>query len=310
MRSIKVGVATDKIWFDGKFVNWDDCKIHAMSHVVHYGTGVFEGIRCYKNNKGSSILRLKEHIRRLFESAKIYHMTPSYTQDEFCQFCIDTVRENKLEECYLRPLIFRGYGELGVNPTKCPVQCLIALLRWGKYLGVEALENGVSVCVSSWRRPLPDTFPTLAKACANYMNSQLIKMEALMNGFDEGIALDAAGYVAEGSGENIFMVRNGVIYTPPSNCSILPGITRHAVFQITRDLGLRVEKHISQREALYIADELFFTGTAAEITPITQVDKIVIGDGKRGPITKAIQDYFFRVIYAEAADKFGWLTYI
>lgn len=305
-----MGVSTDKIWFDGKFVNWDDCKIHAMSHVVHYGTGVFEGIRCYKNKKGSAILRLKEHIRRLFESAKIYRMMPNYTQEEFCQFCIDTVRENKLEECYLRPLIFRGYGELGVNPTKCPIQSLIALLRWGKYLGVEALENGVSVCVSSWRRPSPDTFPTLAKVCANYMNSQLIKMEALMNGFEEGIALDAAGYVAEGSGENIFMVRNGVIYTPPSNCSILPGITRHAVFQITRDLGLRVEKHLIQREALYIADELFFTGTAAEITPITQVDKIVIGDGKRGPITKAIQDYFFRVINAEADDKFNWLTYI
>jgi len=299
-----------KIWFDGKFVNWEDCKIHALSHVVHYGSGVFEGIRCYKNKKGSAILRLKEHVRRLFESAKIYRMLPNYTQEQFCQFCIDTVRENKLEECYIRPLIFRGYGELSVNPTKCPVQSLIAVWFWGKYLGKDALEKGVSVCVSSWHRPAPNTFPSLAKACGNYMNSQLIKLESLMNGYDEGVALDSFGYVAEGSGENIFMVRNGVIYTPPSNASILPGITRHAVFQITRDMGLRLEKHIIQREALYIADELFFTGTAAEITPINMVDKIVVGDGKRGPITKAIQDYFFRIINAEAEDKFNWLTYI
>ena len=299
-----------KIWFDGKFVNWEDCKIHAMSHVVHYASGVFEGIRCYKNKKGSAIMRLKEHIRRLFESAKIYRMMPSYSQEEFCQFCVDTVRENKLEECYIRPLVFRGYGSLGVDPSNCPIQCIIAVWNWGQYLGPESLEKGVSVCVSSWRRAAPDTFPLLAKACANYMNSHLIKLEAMMNGYDEGVALDAFGYVAEGSGENIFMVRNGVIYTPPTNASILPGITRHSVFQITRDLGLRVEKHIIQREALYIADEIFFTGTAAEITPITQVDKIVVGNGKRGPITKAIQDYFFRVVSGEAEDKFHWLTYV
>ena len=299
-----------KIWFDGKFVNWEDCKIHALSHVVHYGSGVFEGIRCYKNKKGSAIFRLKEHVRRLFESAKIYRMLPNFTQEQFCQFCIDTVRENKLEECYIRPLIFRGYGELNVNPMKCPVQSLIAVWFWGKYLGKDALEKGVSVCVSSWNRPAPNTFPSIAKACGNHMNSQLIKLESLMNGYDEGIALDSFGYVAEGSGENIFMVRNGVIYTPPSNASILPGITRHAVFQITRDMGLRLEKHIIQREALYIADELFFTGTAAEITPINMVDKIVVGDGKRGPITKAIQDYFFRIVNGESEDKFNWLTYI
>jgi branched-chain amino acid aminotransferase len=299
-----------KIWFDGKYVNWEDCKIHALSHVVHYGSGVFEGIRCYKNKIGSAIFRLPEHIKRLYESAKIYRIEIPFTEEEFCKACVDTVNENNLESCYIRPLIFRGYGELGVNPRNCPVQCLIATWSWGKYLGDDALEKGVSACISSWRRAAPNTFPALAKACGNYLNSQLIKMEALQNGYDEGIALDSTGSVSEGSGENIFMVKNGVIYTPPSNASILPGITRHSIFQIARDLGLRIEKHIIQREALYIADELFFTGTAAEITPVTKVDKISIGDGKCGSITKAVQDYFFRVVDGESEDKFNWLTYL
>lgn len=295
---------------DGEFVNWEDCKIHAMSHVIHYGSGVFEGIRCYKNNRGSAIYRLKEHIRRLYESAKIYRMEIPYSQEEFCQICVDTVRENKLEKCYIRPLVYRGYGALGVDPSTCPIKSLVAVWDWGQYLGGEALEEGVSVCISSWRRAAPNTFPALAKACGNYLNSQLINLEAKRGGFDEGIALDAYGFVSEGSGENIFMVRNGVIYTPPSNASILPGITRHAVFQMARDLGLRIEKHIIQREALYIADEIFFTGTAAEITPVIKVDEIVVGDGKRGVITKAIQDCFFRLIKGEADDKFNWLTYV
>jgi len=299
-----------KIWFDGKFVNWEDCKIHAMSHVVHYGSGVFEGIRCYKNKKGSAIFRLPEHIRRLYESAKIYRIDIPYSQKEFCQFCIETVRENKIEECYIRPIVFRGYGELGVDPSQCPINCIIAVWTWGKYLGSDALEKGVSVCISSWRRAAPNTFPSLAKACGNYINSQLIKLEAKRNGYDEGIALDTYGFVSEGSGENIFMVRNGVIYTPPSYSSILPGITRHAIFQISRDLNLRIEKHTIPREALYIADELFFSGTAAEITPITRVDEIVVGEGKRGPITKSIQDYFFKAVNGEGEDKFNWLTYI
>jgi len=299
-----------KIWFDGKFIPWEECTIHALSHVVHYGSGIFEGIRCYKNSKGSAIYRLREHIRRLYESAKIYRIDIPYTQDQMCQACVDTVRENNLAECYIRPLVFRGYGELGVNPSRCPVQSLIAVWSWGKYLGPEALENGVSVCISSWRRAAPNTFPTLAKACGNYMNSQLIKMEALRNGYDEGIALDPSGYISEGSGENIFIVRSGVIYTPPSSSSILPGITRHAVFQIARTLGLRIEQHLIPREALYISDEIFFTGTAAEITPVTKVDKITVGEGKRGPITKAIQDFFFGVVNGEADDTFKWLTYV
>jgi len=299
-----------KIWFDGKYVNWEDCKIHALSHVAHYGSGVFEGIRCYKNKKGSGVFRLKEHIRRLYESAKIYRIDIPYSQEEFCEYCLDTVRQNNLEQCYIRPLVFRGYGELGVDPSNCPVRCLIAVWAWGQYLGSDALEKGVSVCISSWRRAAPNTFPALAKACGNYINSQLIKMEAKRNGYDEGIALDAYGYISEGSGENIFMVRNGVIYTPPSNSSILPGITRHAVFQMARELGYRIEKHIIQREALYIADELFFSGTAAEITPITKVDHIIVGDGNRGPMTKAIQDYFFGVVNGEKEDKYSWLSYI
>lgn len=299
-----------KIWFDGKFVNWEDCKIHALSHVVHYGSGVFEGIRCYKNKKGSAIFRLIEHIRRLYESAKIYRIDIPYSQKDFCQFCVDTVRENNLEECYIRPLVFRGYGELGVDPSKCPIQCLIAAWAWGQYLGSEALEKGVSVCISSWRRAAPNTFPALAKACGNYLNSQLIKLEAKRNGYDEGVALDTYGFISEGSGENIFMVRNGVIYTPPSYASILPGITRHAVYQIARELHFRIEKHTIQREALYIADEIFFSGTAAEITPITKVDGISVGAGEKGPITKAIQDYFFNVVNGESDDKFNWLTYL
>lgn len=299
-----------KIWLDGEYIPWEECKIHALSHVVHYGSGVFEGIRCYKNKKGSAVFRLKEHIRRLYESAKIYRIDVPYSQEEFCEFCLETIRVNNLEECYIRPLIFRGYGELGVNPGNCPIHCLIAVWNWGQYLGDEALKNGVSVCISSWRRAAPNTFPALAKACGNYLNSQLIKLEAMRKGYDEGIALDAYGYVSEGSGENIFMVRNGVIYTPPSNSSILPGITRHAVFQIARELNLRIEKHIIQREALYIADELFFTGTAAEITPVTKVDDMSIGDGTCGPITKKIQDYFFDVVSGEGEDKYNWLNYI
>jgi len=298
-----------KIWMDGKYVDWEDCKIHALSHVIHYGSGVFEGIRCYKNKRGSAIFRLKEHIRRLYESAKIYRMEIPYSQEEFCQICVETVRKNQIEECYIRPLVFRGYRSLGVDPNPCPVNCLVAVWAWGQYLGAEALEKGVSVCISSWRRAAPNTFPALAKACGNYLNSQLIKLEAMRKGYDEGIALDAYGFISEGSGENIFMIRNGVIYTPPSNCSILPGITRHAVFQIARELGYRIEKHMLQREALYIADEIFFSGTAAEITPITKVDDIVVGDGTRGPMTTAIQDYFFNVIKGESEDKYGWLLY-
>jgi len=299
-----------KIWMDGKYVDWQDAKIHICSHVIHYGSCVFEGIRCYKNKKGSAIFRVKEHIKRLYDSAKIYSMKIPYSQDEFCEIIKETIKINNLEECYIRPIVYRGYGSLGVNPLDVPVNCAVAVWSWGKYLGEDALTKGVSVCVSSWNRPAPNTYPSLAKAGGNYLNSQLVKIEAVNNGYDEGIALDAYGYLSEGSGENIFVVRNGVIYTPPSSNSILPGITRHAVFQMARNLDIRILQHLIPRETLYIADEVFFSGTAAEITPISFVDKIQIGNGKVGPITKKLQDLFFGIIEAELDDKFNWLTYI
>ncbi len=299
-----------KIWMDGSFVDWNDAKIHIGSHVIHYGSCVFEGIRCYKNNKGPAIFRLREHVKRLYESAKIYRMEIPYTEEQFCEIIKETVRINKLEQCYIRPIVYRGYKALGVNPLEIPVCSAVMAWDWGKYLGEEGLENGVSVCVSSWNRPAPNTYPSLAKAGGNYLNSQLIKMEAVKNGYDEGIALDAYGYLSEGSGENIYVIRGGVIYTPPSSNSILPGITRHCIFQMAKDLNIRINQHLIPRETLYIAEEVFFTGTAAEITPITLIDQITIANGKRGPITKKLQDVFFGIINGELEDKFGWLSYL
>lgn len=301
----------EKIWYNGKFINWDDAKIHVMSHVVHYGTSVFEGIRCYKTKKGSAIFRLPEHVKRLFNSAKIYRMVPEdFTYDDIYNACIETVKVNHFEECYIRPVIFRGLGEFGVNPFKSPIETYIITWYWGKYLGPEALEKGVDVQISSWHRFSPDTLPALAKAGANYMNSQLIKMEAVLNGYVEGIALDSYGYVSEGSGENIFVVREGKVYTPPLAASVLPGITRWSIIQLCRDLGIEVHEEMIPREMLYIADEVFFTGTAAEITPIRSIDGITIGEGKRGPITKMLQDEFFAIVTGEKEDRRGWLQYI
>lgn len=299
-----------QIWFDGKFVDWADAKLHVMSHVVHYGSSVFEGIRCYKTPKGPAIFRLQAHVDRLYDSAKIYRMDIPFTKDEFVKAILDTVKKNNLEECYIRPVVFRGYGELGVNPLKNPVNCAVAAWTWGTYLGEGVLENGASVCVSSWRRPGPDTLPTLAKAGGNYLSSQLIKMEALQSGYEESIALDAWGLVSEGSGENIFVIKNGVVFTPPTSSSILAGITRHTVFTIARDLGIRIEQHEIPRETLYIADEIFFSGTAVEITPVTKVDNIVIGSGKRGLVTEKIQSIFFDLVRGKIEDKNGWLTYV
>jgi len=299
-----------KIWFDGKFVDWNEAKVHVLTHALHYGSSVFEGMRSYKMPKGSAIFRLDAHVDRLYDSAKIYRMDIPYSKEEFSRAIIDTVRENKLDACYIRPFVFRGYGEMGLNPFNCPVQCIIAAWYWGAYLGDDVLENGVSVRISSWNRPAPNTFPTLAKAGGNYLNSQLMKMEAILDKVDEGIALDSFGYVSEGSGENIFLVRNGVVYTPPTSSSILAGITRHSIFLLARDLNLRIEQHVIPREALYIADEVFFTGTAAEVTPITKIDNIVIGNGKRGPITKMLQERFFAILHGEAEDTHNWLTYV
>ncbi len=300
----------DKIWFNGELVDWHDAQIHVLSHVVHYGSSVFEGIRCYKTEKGSAVFRLDEHVSRLFDSAKIYRMEIPYTQEEVTQAILETIRVNKLEACYIRPVVFRGYETLGVDPMGCPVDAVIAVWEWGEYLGEAALKNGVSVCTSSWNRMAPNTLPFLAKAGGNYLNSQLVRIEANLNGYDEGIVLGTDGLVSEGSGENIFAIKNGSIVTPESHFGILPGITRHTAIALMRDLGMKVEQRGIPREFLYIADEVFFTGTAAEITPIRAIDKIKIGAGERGPITAQIQDAFFKVIRAEVEDKHGWLTFV
>jgi branched-chain amino acid aminotransferase len=299
---------TEKIWHNGKFIPWDEARIHILSHVVSYGSCVFEGIRCYATPSGPAIFRLDDHVRRMLDSAKIYRMDLGFDAAQLRQAMIELVRVNKLQACYLRPIAIRGYGEMGVHPGKNPVEVYIACWEWGKYLGEEALNEGVDVCVSSWTRIAPNTLPALAKAAANYMNSQLIKMEAVANGYSEGIALDTNGYVSEGSGENIFVVRDGKIYTPPLGASVLPGITRDTVIQLARDLDLSLTETLIPREMLYIADEVFFTGTAAEITPIRSIDKIRIGEGRRGPVTERLQKVFFDVINGITPDRRGWLT--
>jgi branched-chain amino acid aminotransferase len=282
-----------------------------MSHVVHYGTAVFEGIRCYKTKKGSAIFRLPEHVKRLFNSAKIYRMIPpEFSYDQIYEACIASVKENGFEECYIRPVIFRGLGEFGVNPLNSPIETYIITWYWGKYLGPEALEKGVEVQVASWNRFSPNTLPALAKAGANYMNSQLIKMEAIEHGYAEGIALDTYGYVSEGSGENIFIVRDGILYTPPICASVLPGITRHSIIKLAKEFGYKVREEMVPREILYIADEVFFTGTAAEVTPICSIDKIQIGNGRRGPVTKKLQEEFFGILSGEKEDRYNWMEYI
>jgi branched-chain amino acid aminotransferase len=298
------------VWMNGKLVPWKEANIHIASHVIHYGSSIFEGFRAYETPKGGAIFRLEAHTRRLYNSCKIYRMDVPYTPDEFNQAVIQTIKANKLRACYVRPIVYRGYSALGVDPFPNPIDCAIMVWEWGQYLGPEALENGVDVCVSSWQRMAPNTFPALAKSGANYMNSQLIKMEALKDGYSEGIALNIRGHISEGSGENIFLVMDGRILTPPLSTSILPGITRDSVITLARDLGLAVFEDTIPREMLYIADEVFFTGSAAEITPIRSIDKITIGSGKRGPVVKKLQEAFFAVINGGREDKHGWLTYV
>ena len=300
---------TEKIWRNGRFIPWEEATIHVLSHVVNYGTSVFEGVRCYATPAGPAIFRLDAHIRRMLNSAKIYRMDDvGYTAEDLAEAMKELVRVNKMDACYLRPIVLRGYGEIGVNGLKNPIDVYIACWEWGKYLGDEALAEGVDVCVSSWTRLAPNTLPALAKAGANYMNSQLIKMEALVNGYSEGIALDASGYVSEGSGENIFVVRDGKILTPPLGASVLPGITRDAVIALAGSLGIPVVETIVPRELLYIADEVFFSGTAAEITPIRSVDRITVGKGRRGPVAEQLQKEFFGIIHGTKPDRFGWLS--
>lgn len=299
----------DKIWMNGELIDWDDAKVHVLSHVIHYGSSWFEGIRCYDTAKGSAIFRLDEHLKRLHNSVKIYRAEIPYSDEQLKQAVMETIRANKMKACYIRPVVFRGYGDVGVNPSNNPVDTVIAVWDWGQYLGAGALENGIDVCVSSWRRPEPDTFPTMAKTGGNYMNSQLIKLEAIANGYSEGIALDSNGYISEGSGENIFVVMEGVLYTTPLHASILPGITRSSVLQLAKDAGIEVREETMLREVLYVADEVFFAGTAAELTPIRSVDKIKVGAGKPGPITREMQKRFFEVV-RDGADNHDWLSFV
>lgn len=300
----------DKIWMSGEMVNWDDAKIHVLSHVVHYGSSIFEGQRCYKTPNGPACFRLKEHTDRLFNSAKIYRMEIPFSKEDINQAVLDLIAINKLDACYIRPVVYRGYENLGVDPRACPIEVTIAVWPWGQYLGDEALQQGVSVCVSSWHRNAPNTMPMMAKAGANYMNSQLIKLEAISHGYVEGIGLDIHGMVSEGSGENIFLVVRGSLITPSFGCSILPGITRRTVITLAKEMGVQVIEQPVPREALYIADEVFFTGSAAEITPISKIDGITIGSGKAGGITKELQKRFFDIVEGRTEDKHGWLTFV
>ena len=299
---------TDKIWHNGNLIRWEDATIHVMSHVVHYGSSVFEGIRCYTPGDKPAIFRAHDHIQRLIDSAKIYRMDVGYTREELVAAMVELVKTNGVWPCYLRPITFRGYGDAGVSPNNCPVETYIVNYPWGKYLTQD--DSGVDVCVSSWTRIAPNTLPALAKSGANYMNSQLIRMEATANGYIEGIALDINGYVSEGSGENIFVVRNGVLQTAPLGNSVLPGITRDSILKIARELGFPVVEAGIPREMLYIADEAFFTGTAAEVTPIRSVDRISVGNGTVGPITRALQREFFAIVKGDKPDRFNWFTQV
>lgn len=301
---------TGRVWMNGKLVDWANATMHVASHVVHYGSGVFEGARCYSTPKGSACFRLDAHMRRLFDSARIYRMEYRFDQEAMTTAVLETIRANGLPACYIRPLIYRGYSALGVNPMPCPVDGLILVWEWGAYLGADALEQGVDVRVSSWTRSAPNTFPAMAKSVANYANSGLIKMEAVIEGYSEGIALNPDGNLSEGSGQNLFLVRDHVLYTPSMSSSVLPGITRDTIMTLARDLGFQVREEELPREMLYIADEVFFVGTAAEITPIRSIDKVRVGTGGRGPVTAALQQAFFDYINGVVPDRHGWLTYV
>lgn len=299
----------DKIWMNGKFVSWDEATIHVLSHVIHYGSSWFEGIRCYDTPKGPAIFRLDRHVRRLFDSTKIFRTAIPFTADQITNAILETIRVNTMKACYIRPVVYRGYGDVGVNPIPCPVEVSIAVWEWGTYLGADALQDGIDVCLSTWARPAPNTLPQMAKAGGNYLLSQLMKMEALQAGYAEAIALDTRGMVSEGTGENLFAVRDGVVYTPELSASLLPGVTRSTVMQLAEERGIKVVTTDLPREFLSIADELFFTGTAAEVTPIRSVDRMPVADGKPGPVTKALQEAFFGVV-RKGNDPHGWLKYV
>ena len=296
------------IWLNGKLVPWQDARIHVLSHVVHYGSSFFEGMRCYKTSQGPAIFRLDEHVDRLFDSCKIYRVEIPHSKDEVREAILETIRSNKLVSCYVRPVVYRGYGLLSVDPMGCPVEVAVGAWNWGTYLGADAHENGVDVCVSSWNRPAPNTHPALSKAGGNYLNSQLIRMEAIENGYSEGIALNTHGLISEGSGENIFLVKDGTVITNSLAASVLGGITRNAVMTLAQDAGFKVVEQDIPREMLYITDEVFFVGSAVEVTPVRSIDRIDIGDGSRGPVTKEIQERFFGITTGDREDVHGWLT--
>ena len=301
---------TGKIWMNGTLVDWKDANIHIASHVVHYGSAVFEGARCYDTANGPACFRLDAHMRRLMDSARIYRMEPRFSQQALTDATIELIKTNGFRACYIRPLIYRGYDSLGVNPLPCPVDVAIMLWEWPAYFTKEAIEEGIDVKISTWARNAPNTTPAMAKSVANYANAQLIKMEAIADGYAEAIALDTYGNLSEGSGQNVFIVRDGVIYTPPIGNSVLWGITRDCVMTIAKDLGFEVREQTLPRETLYIADEVFFVGTAVEVTPIKTVDRAVVGRGRRGPVTEAIQQRFFQIVKGEAPDTYGWLQYV
>ena len=299
---------TDKIWHNGEWILWDDAKLHVLTHALSYGSAVFEGIRCYETPLGPAIFRLREHMQRLINSGRIYRMEFPYSLDDLCNVACELVRVNKVGACYVKPIALRGYGEVGVNPLSSPIELYMACWEWGAYLGPDALSKGVDVCVSSWTRIAPNTLPAMSKAAANYMNSQLIRMEASLNGFAEGIALDSNGQVSEGSGMNIFLAHDGRLVTPPLAASILPGITRDSIVRLAEDLKIPVQESIIPREMLYLADEVFFAGTAVEVTPIRSIDKITVGKGVAGPVTRRIQEEFFAVTSGRSPDTRNWLT--
>jgi branched-chain amino acid aminotransferase len=296
------------VWKDGEFIRWDEAKLHVLSHSVQFGSSLFEGIRCYSTPKGPAIFRLDAHLRRLLDSCRIYRWETDYTPHQLAEACRAIIQRNGLEACYLRPMMLRGYGAVGMDPTASPVEVYLAAWPWGEYLGEGALERGVDAGVSTWQRQEPNTYPAFAKAAGNYLNSQLMKMEAQANGYSEAIALGPGGLVSEGSGQNVFLVRDGVLITPAVDGTILPGITRNSVLTLARDLGIEVREQAVPREMLYTVDELFFTGTASEVTPIRSVDRLQVGEGRIGPVTRRIQERFLDIARGRVPDPYGWLT--
>ena len=302
--------ATEWIWRDGKFVAWQDATVHVLAHSMQFGSAVFEGIRCYATPRGPAIFRLEDHLQRMLNSCKIYRMEVAWAMDELVAASCEVVERNGVDACYIRPMVIRGYGSAGMVPLGAPVETFIPCWPWGTYLGEGALENGVDTCVSSWHRMAPNTIPSMAKVAGNYLGGQLIKMEALANGFDEAIALGPDGMISEGSGQNVFVVSKGVVYTTPLNGTLLPGITRESIMTIARDAGLEVRETPLQRETLYTADEIFLTGTASEVTPVRSVDRLKVGAGRAGEVTKQLQRTFLDLVHGKVEDRHGWLTFV